>query len=228
MRYLNEENPFIWVRFTTADSVTITIYKAIDNSVIVNAATMSELSTTGYFKYQFNPSPTELTEYFYIATNGIEEHAGKIILGGYPDSIKDETANIKTQTDKMNFTGDDIKATLDGEEVTTDTASRTASKATGFATENPPSQVLNDYKATGFSTHTPENVRTEIDNNSTMLSAMNDDIELIKKVENGRWKILNNQMVFYDDDNITPLLIFDLKDANGDPTESSPTERTPV
>ncbi|MCW7076381.1 MAG: hypothetical protein OCU18_03705 [Candidatus Syntrophoarchaeum sp.] len=98
MRYLEEENPFIWVRFATTDSVTITIYKAIDNSVVVDAAAMSELLSTGYFKYQFSPSPApvELTEYFYIATNGIEEHAGKIILGGYPDSIKNETDKIQT------------------------------------------------------------------------------------------------------------------------------------
>lgn len=93
MRYTESENPYIWCRFTTGDSVTITIYKSSDSSVIVNAVSMSELVSTGYFKYQFNPSPTELTEYFYIATNTIEEHAGKIILGGYPDN----TENIADQ-----------------------------------------------------------------------------------------------------------------------------------
>lgn len=36
---------------------------------------------------------------------------------------------IKVQTDLFTFTGDDVKATLDGEEVVTDSASRTASKA---------------------------------------------------------------------------------------------------
>ena len=42
---------------------------------------------------------------------------------------------IKLQTDKLAFaSNNDIKATLDGEQVTTDSASRTASKATGFAT----------------------------------------------------------------------------------------------
>jgi len=89
MRYVKTENPFIWVRFTTGDTATITIYKSIDDSIIVNAAAMSELASTGFFKYQFNPSPTELTEYFYIATNLIEEHAGKMILGGYPDELAD-------------------------------------------------------------------------------------------------------------------------------------------
>jgi hypothetical protein len=36
---------------------------------------------------------------------------------------------IKAKTDLLNFTGTDVKATLDGEEVVTDTASRNASKA---------------------------------------------------------------------------------------------------
>jgi len=36
---------------------------------------------------------------------------------------------IKTKTDLLNFTGSDVKATLDGEVVVTDTASREASKA---------------------------------------------------------------------------------------------------
>ena len=40
-----------------------------------------------------------------------------------------ELTGIKTKTDLLNFTGADIKATLDGEAVVTDTASRNASKA---------------------------------------------------------------------------------------------------
>jgi len=54
------------------------------------------------------------------------------------------------------------------------------------------------------------------------------DIELISKVEKGRWRILNNQMIFYDDDDTTPLLTFDLKDSGGAPTETEPYERDPV
>ena len=45
------------------------------------------------------------------------------------------TLAIKTVADKFNFNGnDDVKSTLDGESVTTDAASRTASRSTGFAT----------------------------------------------------------------------------------------------
>lgn len=90
MRYRTTENPYIWSRFNTGDTATITIYKASDDSVVVNAVSMNELASTGFFKYLFNPAPTSLTEYFYITTNGTEEHAGKIILGGYPDVLGDE------------------------------------------------------------------------------------------------------------------------------------------
>lgn len=44
------------------------------------------------------------------------------------------STSIKAKTDLLSFTGTDVKATLDGEEVVTDIASRNASKATGFAT----------------------------------------------------------------------------------------------
>ena len=101
MRYLLTENPYIWSRFTTGDSVTITIYKSLDDSVVVNAVSMSELAATGYFKYQFNPAPSSLTEYFYVTTNGTEEHAGKIILGGYPDGIKDKTDYVPSNLDDV-------------------------------------------------------------------------------------------------------------------------------
>ena len=54
--------------------------------------------------------------------------SSRLATSGYtappPDNTSDITA-IKAKTDSLNFTGDDVKATLDGEEVTTDDASRT-------------------------------------------------------------------------------------------------------
>ena len=94
MRYLEAENPYIICRFTTGDTVTIDIYDLADDSKDVDGVSMTEIGSTGYFKYQFNPSISTLMEYLYIADNGTEEHAGKIILGGYPDGIKDKTDTI--------------------------------------------------------------------------------------------------------------------------------------
>ena len=64
--------------------------------------------------------------------------------------------------------------------------------------------------------------------NGADIALMKADIELIKKVESGRWKIVNNQMIFYDDDDLTPLLTFNLTNKGGTPTETTVYERTPV
>jgi len=61
-----------------------------------------------------------------------------------------------------------------------------------------------------------------------VLGGFTDDITDIKKCETNRWKIENNQLKIYDDDKSTVILTFDLKDANGNPTESNPYERTPL
>jgi hypothetical protein len=53
---------------------------------------------------------------------------------------------------------------------------------------------------------------------SALTTAVNDvatDVEIIRKVETGRWKITANQMIFYDEDGITPLLTFNLYDQSG-------------
>jgi len=51
------------------------------------------------------------------------------------------------------------------------------------------------------------------------------DVELIKKVETGRWKIESNQMTFYDDDGVTPLLVYNLYDDAGVPSMTDVFER---
>ena len=48
----------------------------------------------------------------------------------------------------------------------------------------------------------------------------------ILKIEKGNWKIEGNQMKFYDDDDITVLYTFDLKDKSGTASETNVFERT--
>jgi hypothetical protein len=52
--------------------------------------------------------------------------------------------------------------------------------------------------------------------------------QLTNKMQSGRWKIANNQLTFFDNDNITPLITFNLLDQNGNPTMINPVERKPV
>lgn len=54
------------------------------------------------------------------------------------------------------------------------------------------------------------------------------DVAFIRQIEQGRWKIANNKMYFYDNDNVTPLLVFDLKDLNGLPSMINVFERVPT
>ena len=53
------------------------------------------------------------------------------------------------------------------------------------------------------------------------------DFEIVKKIQTGKWKIENNQMIFYDTDETTELFVFDLFDLNGNPTNTNVMERVP-
>jgi hypothetical protein len=54
------------------------------------------------------------------------------------------------------------------------------------------------------------------------------DVDFIKKVESGRWRIHGNQMTFYEEDGSTPLMQFHLRDIHGAPSNVSIFERVPV
>jgi len=46
--------------------------------------------------------------------------------------------------------------------------------------------------------------------------------------EQGKWEIKNNQLIFYDDDEVTPIRTFNLYDKDGNPTSDIPYKRIPV
>ena len=60
--------------------------------------------------------------------------------------------------------------------------------------------------------------------------ALQADVELFKKLAQGRWKVdeVTSTMTFYDDDGTTPILTFALKDINGLPASVNVFERVPV
>lgn len=51
------------------------------------------------------------------------------------------------------------------------------------------------------------------------------DLEFIKQIEGGRWRIINNQMIFYEDDNTTEVARFNLFDQGGSPSMVNVFER---
>ena len=50
----------------------------------------------------------------------------------------------------------------------------------------------------------------------------------MEQIESGRWRIQNNQMIFYDKDNVTPIITFNLTDGDGNPTSDKVAERIPI
>lgn len=49
-------------------------------------------------------------------------------------------------------------------------------------------------------------------------------LDFLRGIEGGRWKLSNGQMIFYDDDNVTELARFDLKDKDGEPVDVTKAE----
>jgi hypothetical protein len=68
-------------------------------------------------------------------------------------------------------------------------------------------------------------VQADIAAVSGVVTASALSVEIIRKVETGRWKMVGNQMVFYEDDGSTPLLTFDLFDEAGLPAMDDVFER---
>jgi hypothetical protein len=66
-------------------------------------------------------------------------------------------------------------------------------------------------------------------NDPNVLSTLNnitDSIKTLVDVAVGRWKIVNNQMIFYDVDNENnPIVVFNLYDSDGNPSSENVFER---
>jgi hypothetical protein len=59
-------------------------------------------------------------------------------------------------------------------------------------------------------------------------SGLLDGVAFLRDMTGGRWELADNQMIFYAADNATEVARFDLLDAAGQPTMSSPFERVRV
>ena len=96
MRFSKDENTYILAEFTSGDTVTIDVYRLSDDFLTVSGVNVSEISSTGTFKYLFNIVVTEKTEFLLIMDNGTTDKRGKLVLGGYPDDIEDILGSVET------------------------------------------------------------------------------------------------------------------------------------
>lgn len=96
-------------------------------------------------------------------------------------------------------------------------------------------QVLWDAPATGslVQVYAAEE-QNYLQNNPTVdiiaaqLTLVSGSVDFIKKIEGGRWKIVSNQMLFYDETNSNLVATFDLYDELGSPTNDAVMERRRV
>ena len=233
MRYLEDETTFILANFNTTDTVTIDVYRLSDNIKVINAASMTEISTTGRFKYSFSQSIATKTEYLYICTNSVEEQQGKMILGGYPDGIKDKTDNLpidpadQSQVEAAIATRapageyDTEMAHLDVDvssrnDVSPPTVIAIRTEMDTNSTKMAPSQVLEDYKANVSNLDAAVSSRSVPNEYNLPIASLQTDLTFIRDEAGGDWQIINNQMIFSKEDG-TELMRFDLKDLAGTP-----------
>ena len=98
MRYSRTESTYILAVFDSGDTVTIDIYDLDTDSKVVDGASCSEVGTTGVFKYLFSQTITGKKEYLWIMSNGSYSRMGKIVLGGWMDSIPDDVDSKLSST----------------------------------------------------------------------------------------------------------------------------------
>lgn len=78
-----------------------------------------------------------------------------------------------------------------------------------------------------FST-TSQDIEEDVTDVKDLLLDVQSDIDVIKEIETGRWKILNNQMIFYKSDNVTEIARFNLFNSSGTLSETDVYERQRV
>ena len=69
----------------------------------------------------------------------------------------------------------------------------------------------------GGSAPTAEQIRIEMDTNSTRLISIDTNVDSLIDEIGGKWELVGNQMIFYKADNTTEIMRFNLFDAAGDP-----------
>lgn len=200
----------------TGLSPTLMGYDLSDNSVVLNAVAMTETGSGGY-KYWF--TNYDNTKNYYFLADSVTLTGEERYAPGWSLSIGNIAAIHSKLPSKSYLSG---SADSDGGIDDTEAAVINAQTDT----------ALSDYDAPTRSELTSDKneIITQVNANETKIDAIASNVTQIKKIEEGRWKIDTslNQLIIYDDDDTTPLLTFDLKDANGSATSTSPYERTPA
>lgn len=242
MRYSKEENTYILAVFNPGDTVTIDVYRLSDDTKVIDSKPCSEVGTTGVFKYEFSQIVTQKEEYLWIMSNGEYSKCGKIILGGYMDSINSSI------TEHRSVVEPNIDAKISSRLASNDARLDNLDASISSRSSHSPADVWayptreltnpNNYKADISALALESTVQaiksktdnlpdspassTDINNAKTdiilQIETNRDLIEELLDVEEGNWEIKDNQMIFYKRDG-SELIRFNLFDKSGHPAE---------
>ncbi len=249
MRYQTNakgESTYLLGNFNTGETVTITLYNlATGSSITLTSNSCSEIGTTGLFRWStsnITTQPTSRTEYTYIMTDsaGFVDF-GKIVLGGYVDNVDGVISSLAPSGEYDAQLDATISSRAPASEYDTEIArldttvssrsSHSPSDVWAVTTRTLSSfgTLVADIWANVARTLTAGTKDAEIDAIKAKTDTINwPEVVALLKIETNRWKIVSNQFIIYDDDKVTPLYTFDLKDNLGQATEDSPKERTPA
>lgn len=86
-RYVYPESPSLVGKFTTGDTVSITIIRLLDNVVVATSVACTEINATGYFKYVYTPGDSDFSEFLWtMIDSGGNEVAGSFIISGIEET----------------------------------------------------------------------------------------------------------------------------------------------
>ena len=110
MRHTIAENNRVITKWDSGITPTITLYDLSDESIVgLNTANCNEVALTGVYAWSssnITTPPLVFTEYLWIVTDGASSQYGKLVLGGFPDTI---LSNLTTLLSRV--TASDRKST---------------------------------------------------------------------------------------------------------------------
>jgi len=151
---------------------------------------------------------------------------GKAPLGGgvYTDSIF-----ILQSGWKLKLYDGTYQFRIIGTMITDDGSIRTVQPDSGFVeiTFQVTSQGIIIVSGSGVTEQDKQDIANLVWEHTTA-DTLADRVDLIRKINEGRWKITSNQLIIYDDGGVTVLRTFNLLTKGGVPTEKDVAERVPV
>lgn len=208
---------------------------------VLGASSIVANGTKVSFWYQAGTNGETYTFTIDVTTNLGAPHSLQVDMAVDDDgSYEDQLNDIETKIDAMQVDLDNpSQYQADVSALALETTAQSIKTKTDALPVDPASQADVVEAITNTEESIEEDLevlQTSVDNLHTkadVIKAKTDtiswgDVEFIKAIEGGRWRIENYQMIFYDEDNITEVARFDLKNKQGAAADNNVFERLRV